>query len=212
MGCCLAGGVVDSVMKIVDDLKSKVDDKSADTLFEAYQGAIQRVVLAPYKCMMLSVVSCLLLGFRYKKFIRFATVACLGFIAVMSVCFITLRSISYLWYAVGGLLTLSYIITFIHKDIKHLEILKEVSLMTEGGDAPESVPDDLELEEDGVISENSVEKSVSFPKDQFQSIAQSEAKLKSTLSNGIQRVKLNMQQVSDEEDLDDMDSLDDELN
>lgn len=111
-------------MKIVKTLKQSVDTDTADSLLETFRGSIRRVLLAPYKCMMFSITSCLLLGTKYKTFMTIASAICLAFSAVGVVMFVMSKDWFDLIVTVSGLLAILFLLYVMRRDNKHEVFLR----------------------------------------------------------------------------------------
>ena len=116
-------------MKVVEALNTAVDTNTADDIMSVYRSSVKRVLIAPYKCMVFAITSCLLLGTKYIKFVLVSTVMCLLYSGVSTVLFLTSWDFVFLGYVAGGLLTILISVTVLRKDSGHISLLKEAEML-----------------------------------------------------------------------------------
>ena len=116
-------------MKVVEALNTAVDTNTADDIMSVYRSSVKKVLIAPYKCMVFAITSCLLLGTKYTKFVLVSTVMCLLYSGVSTVLFLTSWDFEFLGYVAGGLLTILISVTVLRKDSGHISLLKEAEML-----------------------------------------------------------------------------------
>ena len=121
-----------------DNIKQSVDEGTSQSVVSALQSMTKGLLLAPFRCISFSVMSGLLLGKRFKKFVTISFIVCMAFVGVSVGMLIYTQDLYYTGYILSGVLAYFLVITLFHKDLGHKALLNMAKDFTES-------EEDLEL-------------------------------------------------------------------